>query len=153
MYDTFEKRLNEAISKKFNKLDIYFTGGEPFLNPDILKMIDTSLNYGNTTILTNGTRFTNKMIENLQNITKTKKFQLIFRISVDGPTREQHDAFRGKGSFDKTMKGIKKVSDSNFKTIITAMQSWKKIEYEIINGEFIDFLVDNGISDKNLNRI
>lgn len=148
-YETFNKYLNEALTKNFNKLDIYFTGGEPFLNPDIIKMIDKSLNYGTTTILTNGTRFSDKTIELLENITKSKKHDLIFRISLDGPTEELHDAFRGKGSFNNTLKGIKKVSERKFKTIITSMKSWQKSENNKVDSEFISLLVDNGIPENN----
>ena len=90
-YETFEKRLTEAVNKNFNKIDIYFTGGEPFINPDILKMIDQSLNYGNTTILTNGTRFNDKLVSELEQITENKKYSLTFRISIDGPTAPEQD--------------------------------------------------------------
>lgn len=150
-YETFEKHLKDAVSKNFAKLDIYFTGGEPFINPDILKMIDESLNYGNTTILTNGTRFSNKLVAELEKISETKKYKLTFRISIDGPTAPEHDVFRGKGSFNKTIKGLRRVSDKNFKTIVTAMQSWDYNQNEKVNGEFISLLVDNGIPKENQN--
>ena len=150
-FETFEKHLNDAVKKNFGKLDIYFTGGEPFINPDILKMIDKALNYGNTTVLTNGTRFSNKLVTKLEEISSNKKYKLTFRISVDGPSALQHDAFRGKGSFTKTMNGIRKVSDKNFKTIITAMQSWKTNETQKVESEFISLLVENGVPKKNQN--
>lgn len=150
-FETFEKHLLDAVGKNFKKLDIYFTGGEPFINPNILKMIDKALDYGTTTILTNGTRFSDKIISELEDITKNKKNDLIFRISLDGPTAKQHDAFRGKGSFNKTLKGLKKVSGKNYKTIVTAMQSWNQFDSGKVEGEFIDLFVDNNIPQKNQN--
>ena len=150
-YETFEKYLNEAHQQDFNKLDIYFTGGEPFLNPDILKMLDKALDYGDTTVLTNGTKFNDKLINKLDQKISSKKYKLIFRISLDGTTAEQHDAFRGKGTFEKTLKGIKKVSEKNYKTIITTFRSWKKYETKNVEEEFIDLLVDNNIPSKNQN--
>ena len=148
-YETFEKKLLEAVGKHFKKLDIYFTGGEPFINPDFLKMINKALDYGNTTILTNGTKFSDRIVKELEQISHSKKYQLIFRISLDGPTKELHDAFRGSGSFYKTMKGIKKVSDRNFKTIITSMKSWQKSENSSVEKAFISLLVDNDIPSNN----
>ena len=150
-YETFEKRLTEAVNKNFNKIDIYFTGGEPFINPDILKMIDQSLNYGNTTILTNGTRFNDKLVSELEQITENKKYSLTFRISIDGPTAPEHDSFRGSGSFEKTMKGLRKVSNKNFRTIVTSMKSWKRKDNEKVEGEFISLLVENGVPERNRN--
>ena len=148
-YETFEQYLKEAVQKKFSKIDIYFTGGEPFINPDILKMIDKALDYGHTTILTNGTRFSDLIIEKLEKIIEKKKFTLTFRISIDGPTEMEHDKFRGSGSFNKTMLGLKKISNKNFKTIVTAMQSWKQKENNRIDGEFISLLVENDVPKRN----
>lgn len=144
-YDTFKQQLDIALENNFSKIDIYFTGGEPFINPDILQMIDESLNHGNTTILTNGTRFSESTLETLRNIVKDRKYSLTFRISLDGPNKEEHDMFRGEGSFDKTMQGLKNVSGMKIDTIITAMRSWEKFESENKESEFISLFTESGI--------
>ncbi|MCS6850884.1 MAG: radical SAM protein, partial [Gemmataceae bacterium] len=35
--------------------EYYFTGGEPFLNPDLVSILELTLRYGPATVLTNGT--------------------------------------------------------------------------------------------------
>ena len=46
--------IDEAIEKKLGTHEIGFTGGEPFMNKDILTMIDYSLSKGfKTLVLTN----------------------------------------------------------------------------------------------------
>lgn len=150
-YKTFKQQLDKTIEQNFKKLDIYFTGGEPFINPDILEMIDESLNHANTTVLTNGTRFSKSMVEKLETMVENKKFKLTFRISMDGFNEDMHDRFRGKGSFRKTMKGYTAVSGKKFGTIITSMRSWKPTESEQNEGEFISLFVESNIPQENQN--
>ncbi|HCS51605.1 MAG TPA: radical SAM protein, partial [Planctomycetaceae bacterium] len=48
-----EKQLQLSVEQGVR--EYYFTGGEPFLNRDLVPMIERTLEYGPVTVLTNGT--------------------------------------------------------------------------------------------------
>ena len=54
--ETVQHHITEAES--LGVKEIYFTGGEPFLHKDLLKLLAYSLQVAPTTVLTNGTRIT-----------------------------------------------------------------------------------------------
>jgi MoaA/NifB/PqqE/SkfB family radical SAM enzyme len=144
-YETFSKYLNEALKRKDKKLEIYFTGGEPFINLEITKMLETALGYANTTVLTNATRITKKLARTLSEIQKNSKNKLLFRVSLDGPDEETNDPIRGQGSFKNASKGLKNLVDMGFNPIVTAMRSWKSNSAEKIEGQFVNLIEDFGV--------
>ena len=78
-----------------------FSGGEPTLRKDLVKILETAHNLGfSPEFVSNGTLITGELAEAVSDIVKC------VLISVDGP-EEYHDAFRGrKGAYRKTMDGI-----------------------------------------------
>src|SRR5207248_8389480 len=52
---TVQNALEESV--KLGVKEYYFTGGEPFLNPDMVSILELTLRYGPATVLTNGTVF------------------------------------------------------------------------------------------------
>ncbi|MGE5341237.1 MAG: radical SAM/SPASM domain-containing protein [Candidatus Omnitrophota bacterium] len=78
------------------------TGGEPFLHPDILNIIDVAHDLGfMINILTNGLLINERLIADLRG-----KFRLRVRVSLDGATRDVHEYFRGNDTFDRTLSAI-----------------------------------------------
>src|SRR5438128_2017106 len=53
--DTVRRYLEESI--RLGVKEYYFTGGEPFLNRDMVPILELTLQYGPATVLTNGTVF------------------------------------------------------------------------------------------------
>jgi len=82
---------------------IILTGGEPLLRKDIFTLAEYGTKKGLRMVMgTNGTLIT-------PDITKKIQESGIKRVSIslDGPTKESHDAFRQvDGAFDKAIKGI-----------------------------------------------
>lgn len=110
------KRLESLFSENIladNIESINITGGEPLLRKelvDIIRLVATKCKKLVTlTINTNGFFYKKypNLLSEIQKIQKeTKKFQVMFYISLDGP-REIHDLIRGKkGFFDNTLKTI-----------------------------------------------
>jgi len=54
-FEQFLPYLHEAI--QLGVKEFYFTGGEPFANPDLLKVLEATLQVGPATVLTNATLF------------------------------------------------------------------------------------------------
>jgi radical SAM protein with 4Fe4S-binding SPASM domain len=108
---------------KLKVFSIFFTGGEPFIRPDILDILNyTDKNGFAMYISTNGT------LIDLQTINRLKllKHLRTFQISIDG-LRKTHDSIRGvKGTFDKAINTIelakKKLKNTKITIISTLMK-------------------------------
>ena len=104
--------------------EILFSGGEPLLHPNIFAIIDFAVKKGFLVrLITNGILLDEKMVVAL------KQAGLGWcSLSLDGPTPEIHDAFRGyPGCFEKVaMKQTKTYSELDFYTIFLRAQNDKK---------------------------
>lgn len=113
------KRLvDEALELNFS--DIFFTGGEPFILNDIYEMLRYSSARLPTTVLTNAMLLNSSRMEKLCAIANEK---LIVQVSLDGGVAEDHDAFRGKGSWAKTVEGIKDLQKRGFRVRISTTET------------------------------
>src|SRR5919197_2166571 len=74
-----KRAIREA--EGFGVKEIYFTGGEPFLQKDILELLAFSLQVAPTTILTNGTMIDAKMADALATPAKETAYSLEIRVS------------------------------------------------------------------------
>jgi AdoMet-dependent heme synthase len=104
--------------------EFYFTGGEPFMNPDLPRILDATLRIGPATVLTNATLFSAELVKELAAMRDASKYSLELRVSIDGFSPETNDPIRGPGTFKRIMRGIKLLLDRRFLPIITAMRSW-----------------------------
>jgi MoaA/NifB/PqqE/SkfB family radical SAM enzyme len=98
-------------STRLGFVHAFFTGGEPFLLPDIYDMLAYSSAHIQTTVLTNamllhGTR--------LAKLVAVANDQLVVQVSLDGGCAEDHDAYRGAGSWVRTVEGIKRLRAEGF---------------------------------------
>jgi MoaA/NifB/PqqE/SkfB family radical SAM enzyme len=144
-FNTFKRALKDTVVRNFSNLEIYFTGGEPFINPEIDLMLNEALKHADTTVLTNATHITEKRAAQLREIQDSAKFTLTFRVSFDGPDEESNDLIRGKKSYIKANRGLKNLVNVGFNPIITAMKSWSTAELGKIEEEFQSMLEKSGI--------
>jgi len=144
-YRTFKNHLDTALAGSYKTLEIYFTGGEPFINPDILMFLKDSLQHGNTTILTNATRITESVATHLANFQKQSSHKLTFRVSFEGPDAESNDRIRGPNSFRRALNGLRNLDNSGFTPIITITRLWPDSQIEEVKNQFITFLEAEGI--------
>lgn len=98
----------------------FFTGGEPFLRKDILKIIDHVLRVpeARLVILTNGILLRDSLLKELK---KRDRDRLWLQISLDGSTSEVNDRIRGQGSFERIMRGIGESVASGMQVTITTV--------------------------------
>lgn len=101
-FELFKLAIEEGLPLGLQSVKL--TGGEPLLHPDFIRIVDLIReNELNLTIETNGTLITPE----LANYLKWNSTLSHISVSLDGATRETHDAFRGvKGSFQKAYQGI-----------------------------------------------
>ena len=121
-YGSFGPSEGDMLSKEqvFSVLDqlfdmqcpeVKFTGGEPFLHPDFMDILDYAHSKNFTVmVLTNGTLVTPAKVEAIKKMGQTS-----FHISLDGHEPEIHDNFRGmKGAFQRTLDCIHMLNDAGF---------------------------------------
>jgi organic radical activating enzyme/TusA-related sulfurtransferase len=100
--------------------EIFVTGGEPFLLPDIGPMLVACCAAAPTTVLTNGMLLFGRRLETLRSLPKDR---LTFQISVDSPTPERHDRHRGAGSWVRACDGIDRARAEGFRVRFAATVS------------------------------
>ncbi|MFQ5480965.1 MAG: methyltransferase domain-containing protein [Thermodesulfobacteriota bacterium] len=115
---TVNRYLEEARSTGIK--EIYFTGGEPLLNAEIMGITEDALNDADVTILTNATLITAEAAASFKGLALASDFELTFRVSMESPVEAANDCVRGAGSFKKTSEGIKNLIQAGFEPIITA---------------------------------
>lgn len=115
------ERVGEALALGVREL--YFTGGEPFLHPELLEILEDSLAHAPCTVLTNGTLFTAARLERLGRLRDRTRYSLELRVSLDGHDAGTHDRFRGAGTFARTLEGLRAASRAGLLPIVTAVQA------------------------------
>ena len=143
-YEDCETLLEE--SKNLGVKEYYFTGGEPFANKEILKILRKTLEIGPATVLTNGILITKQSAMELSKISDDSIYSLEIRVSIDGYTEEMNDGIRGKGVFKKAMNGVKLLYENGFLPIITVTKTWDESEDENVLTNFYKLLKDHGYS-------
>jgi molybdenum cofactor biosynthesis enzyme MoaA len=77
--DQFLPYLHEAV--QLGVKEFYFTGGEPFINPDLL---EATLQVGPATVLTNATLLCPQVVRELASMRDASTYSLELRVSMDG---------------------------------------------------------------------
>lgn len=95
---------DEAVAEGFEEL--YVTGGEPFIDPDIVTMLQYASERLATVVLTNAMLFTSRRAGELARLGGCER--LVLQTSLDGADAATHDAWRGQGSWHKTLDGVAK---------------------------------------------
>ena len=94
---------------------IGFTGGEPFMNPDIIGMLHDALAAGfEALVLTNAMRPMMKLAMPLLALRDAHGPRLTIRVSVDHYTRELHESERGRRSWPPLLKGLEWLAVNGF---------------------------------------
>ena len=141
VYLTFEEVksfIDEAINKNLGTNEIGFTGGEPFMNKDILKMIEYSLlkNF-KVLVLSNAMK---PMLNRKENLLKLNHQNLTIRVSIDHYEKEKHEEIRGKNTFDVMMEGLLWLNQNNFDYALATRLLWGEQEDQLRDNfnQFID---------------
>ncbi len=119
--------LDQLEERQWNIREIGFTGGEPFMNPEMLDMARAALERGYEILI-----LTNAMLPMMRPKTRAGLVALnaefpgkmVLRVSLDHWDRTQHDAERGTGSFDKTLKGMDFLRDNAIGMAVAGRSLW-----------------------------
>lgn len=127
--------LDEIEELKLDTEQISFTGGEPFLNKEILPIIKECLQRGyNVLVLTNAYRAVNRYLNELDTLNLAYPQKLSLRVSLDHYTADAHEQERGAGTFSKTLETIKKLVDIGINVSIAGRSLLHESRLEALAG-------------------
>ena len=101
--------LDEIEREALPTREIGFTGGEPFMNPDILAMLGDALARGHfALVLTNAMQPMQRprIKSGLLGLREAHGARLVIRVSLDHYGKALHEEERGPDTYDKTVEGI-----------------------------------------------
>lgn len=110
--------VDEAVELGFQ--EVFFTGGEPFILKDISDMLSYASARMKTTVLTNAMLLRGSRLERLAAIQNPN---LTIQVSLDGAVPEDHDAYRGRGSWQKAVEGIKLIQSANLRATLSTTET------------------------------
>jgi hypothetical protein len=150
---TARRAIREA--EELGVKEIYFTGGEPFLHPEIVALLGAALAAAPTTVLTNGTAITEATADELGALARESPYSLDVRISLDDVDPGRNDRVRGQGSWARAVEVIKRLHARGLLPIVTATEILSDEAGPATNGHgappgslyqrFRDFLLGLGI--------
>ncbi len=148
VYLTFDEvctYLDEIESGGHLTEEIGLTGGEPFMNPAIIPIMEESLKRGyRLLVLTNAMRPMMKCCDNLLRLLDLYGDRLMIRVSVDHFERALHEEERGARSWEPMVQGLKWLSDEGFHIDIAGRTRWGEDEDTLRDG-FARFFEVQGI--------
>lgn len=122
-----EPYLDEISELNWPVEEIAFTGGEPFMNPEIIEMIEAGLKRGyEVLVLTNAMKpmMRKRMQAGLLRLREAYGDKLTLRISLDHFNPDLHDEERGVGAYDITIKGMQWLRDNGFRMAVAGRTVW-----------------------------
>ncbi len=140
--DDIQRHLKESVT--LGVKGYYFTGGEPFLNPEMADILIDTLQYGPATVLTNATVLKEDWLGRLRIAHEQSRYSLEFRVSIDGFSAETNDPIRGRGTFDRAIRGVTQLVDHDFLPIITATRTWPDSDDQTVLAAFNEVLKRHG---------
>lgn len=137
--------LDEIEREKLGTEEIGLTGGEPFMNPDIIAILTEALARGfSVLVLTNAMRPMQRHADALLALNDAYGPRLTVRVSVDHHDRALHEEERGPRSWAPMMDGLKWLSDHGFNLAVAGRTRWGADEAALRHG-FADLFARNGI--------
>ena len=117
--------LDEISALDLPTEEIGFTGGEPFMNPDLPAMLADSLARGyRVLVLTNAMRPMMKCAPELLALRDWYGSRLALRVSIDHYRPELHEEERGPRTWTPTLDGLKWLSANGFAIAAAGRRRW-----------------------------
>ena len=127
--------LDEIEREALGTCEIGFTGGEPFMNPDIIVMLEDCLARGfRALVLTNAMRPMLKLKSRLLVLKAQYGDRLVMRVSVDHYGPALHEVERGKHAWRRMMEGLGWLACNGFNIHVAGRTCWGESEADLRRG-------------------
>lgn len=118
------RHLGEAAA--LGVREYYFTGGEPFLNPEMEAILAATLEVGPATVLTNGLLLDPERCARLATLAAAAESSLDLRVSLDGWDAATNDPIRGEGTFERILEGVANLVRAGLNPVLTVTEVWRE---------------------------
>lgn len=142
-FDDAQPFIDEALDLGVKQFS--FTGGEPFINKDIVRILDYALLYRPCLVLTNATKPVMRRLKQLESL-RDRPHALSFRISLDYSDAARHDAGRGEGMFAQALEGLRRLYEMGFRVSV-ANQLLPDVTPEIVTARFAEVFRAAGLPE------
>jgi MoaA/NifB/PqqE/SkfB family radical SAM enzyme len=127
--------LDEIARENLPTRLIGFTGGEPFMNRDIVAMLDLALSRGlHVLVLTNAMLPMRRRGAALLDLKRRHGAKLAIRVSLDHHTQAIHEAERGRRSWAPTIDGLVWLAKNGFSLDVAGRRFTAETEAELRAG-------------------
>jgi len=127
--DEVVRYLEEIKTEGWQTEEIGFTGGEPFMNPDIIPMLEATLGRGlRALVLTNAMRPMMKLAGPLRELQARYGERLVLRVSLDHYSKALHESERGPRTFERALEGLEWLSRNGFALQVAGRTRWGEPE-------------------------
>jgi hypothetical protein len=127
--------LDEIAREGLATGEIGFTGGEPFMNPALIAMLEAALARGfHALVLTNAMRPMMKCAAALLDLRARFGERLALRVSIDHHTRALHEIERGRNSWKPAIDGLVWLARQGFRPRVAGRTVWGEPEARLREG-------------------
>ena len=140
--------LDELDAADERNIEIGFTGGEPFMAPEMLDILKLVLERGHRVLmLTNAMQpmMRPRVKGGLMQLRDTFGDQLVMRVSLDHFSETLHDQERGAGAFRLAMKGLRWLSENDFTLALAGRTIWGEDE-EVARRGYADLIANEDLA-------
>lgn len=139
-----ERYLAEAAA--LGVREYYFTGGEPFLNPDMEAILAATLRQGPANVLTNGLLLDPDRCRRLRALADTAEYSLDLRVSLDGYDAASNDPIRGAGTFERILEGLRHLAEAELNPVVTVTEVCRDASEDAGKERFFELLRTLGLA-------
>jgi len=134
-HDEVRSYLNEIAQVNLPVTLIGFTGGEPFMNPEIIPMLEDALARGlRVLVLTNAMKPMRRRRETLAALRGRHGQRLAIRVSLDHYTPEVHEAERGQRTWKPAIDGLVWLARNGFNVDVAGRRFTGEREHDVREG-------------------
>ena len=127
--------LDEIAASGLPTREIGFTGGEPFMNPDLVPMLRLCLERGfRVLVLTNAMKPMMKVAESLLPLAGEHGDRLTLRVSLDHHSETLHAMERGARAWDPAIEGLQWLARHGFTVAVAGRLKWGEPEATMREG-------------------
>ena len=127
--------LDEITRERLPTREIGFTGGEPFMNPDMIAMLEDSLARGfRVLVLTNAMRPMQRLKPQLLDLQRRLGQRLTLRVSLDHYAKALHEEERGARTWQPTLDGLLWLVRNGFTVAVAGRTVWGESEAALRQG-------------------
>lgn len=133
--DEVSAYLAEIAALDLPTREIAFTGGEPFMNPEIMEILEAVLDAGfQCLVLTNAMRPMMKRADAIAALHARYGDRLTIRVSLDHYSQPLHDMLRGERSWEVTLLGLRWLAEAGVAINVAGRTCWGESEEAMRQG-------------------